>query len=164
MRNNYLTLPKAKLPSMAILSASVLLLTLLSTNAQAEIYKWKDSKGITHYTATPPPQKENTKTKVENIGDRIQSAAGNYKAPKANTDEKNSSAKAKNEESNKLSPPDKKRVSYCKNQRKNLSNLKKNYFNVWVDTDGKKTKLDQKQRQSKVNHLIKEIKENCKGV
>ena len=39
--------------------ASLFVLVLASTAAQASgIYQWKDAKGVTHYTDTPPPGSE----------------------------------------------------------------------------------------------------------
>jgi len=138
-----------------------------SATTQAKIYKWKDSKGVVHYSATPPPQKVKTKRSIENIEDKIRFAAGKYR-PSAKTASKrptsNRESANQEEKNNKLSAPSKKLVSFCKNQRKNLATLKSNYQNVWVEVDGKEQKLDQKQRQEKVNYLIKAIKDNCEGV
>ncbi len=148
----------------SLLIGTVALFFSISTHA--EIYKWVDAKGVTHYTATPPPQKTiKHKTKVENIEVQILSAAGKFKPAtnQTSSDEKTSGMESKKTD-NKLSPPGKKLVSYCKKQRGNLANLKGNYFNVWVDDKGKETKLDQKERQEKVDHLINDIKDNCKGV
>ena len=39
--------------STAILA--ILLLTLSTALVDAQIYKWKDKNGVTHYTSTPPP-------------------------------------------------------------------------------------------------------------
>jgi hypothetical protein len=35
--------------------AALLLLLLTASVAQAQMYKWKDEKGVTHFTETPPP-------------------------------------------------------------------------------------------------------------
>ena len=35
--------------------AALLLLLLTASAAHAQMYKWKDEKGVTHFTATPPP-------------------------------------------------------------------------------------------------------------
>ncbi len=145
----------------AAISTGVLLTTM---NTQAEIYKWTDAKGVTHYSAQKPTQQ---KIKSENIEDKIRSAAGKYQASsqKASKSPKNATAKSKNTTAKtQLAGPSAKLVSYCKSQRKNLAQLKKNYRNIWKGKDGKTSRLDQKQRQEKVNTIQKSITAECAGV
>ncbi|HEY1150630.1 MAG TPA: glutaredoxin family protein [Pseudoduganella sp.] len=40
---------------MSMRRAALLLLLCAAGVAQAQMYKWKDAKGVTHYTDTPPP-------------------------------------------------------------------------------------------------------------
>lgn len=156
----------------SFLTLSISSLFLFSmTTTQAEIYKWVDAKGVTHYSAQPPVKKK-IRAKAKNIEDQIRSAAGKYRPPKASqktSNQENSSSghsdKNKNiDAENSLSPPDKKLVEYCNNQRKNLESLRKNFRTVWVGTDGKKTPLTQKQRQQKVELISKNLKETCAEV
>lgn len=139
----------------------------LSVSSQAEIYKWTDAKGVTHYSATPPVKAQiKSKTEVKHIGNEIRSAAGRYRPTTNQRNDSNQQQTANTSDKGKseLSPPSQRLVTYCKNQRKNLETLKKNFRNVWVEKDGKKINLDQKQRQEKVNSLKKAISEDCKGV
>lgn len=47
--------------------APILVLVLASTTAQASgIYQWKDAKGVTHYTDTPPPGSEYKQRRLYN--------------------------------------------------------------------------------------------------
>ena len=39
----------------ALLVLPLLLSAAVAVPAQAQMYKWKDAKGVTHYTDTPPP-------------------------------------------------------------------------------------------------------------
>lgn len=142
-------------------STSVLLINLSSN---AEIYKWTDAKGVTHYTAQKPTTQ---KIKSEDIGDKIRSAAGKYRVSSQQVTQADaqSATESKDKKKNvKLSGPSAKLVSYCKNQRKNLATLKKNYRNVWKGQDGKEARLNQKQRQDKVNKIQKSITAECEGV
>ena len=148
--------------------SSVLMIT--ATNSHAEIYKWVDAKGVTHYTAHPPIKKK-VRVKAKNIEDEIKSAAGKYRPPKGSQKtamasnapqaKVNKKVKSKGTE---LSPPDKKLVEYCNSQRKNLEGLKNNFRNVWVDTNGIKTPLNQQQRQEKADQIAKTLKETCAEV
>ena len=153
-----------KLASTATISTTLL---ILSMNSSAEIYKWVDEKGSVHYTAQPPVQKKK-RVKAKNIEDEIKFKAGKYRPPIANTSskQKNSSTNEENSSANpeELAGPDKKLMSYCTNQKKNLEQLRKNFRNVWIDVKGKKTCLDQEQRKEKVAYLQKRITEDCKGV
>ena len=145
-----------------ILITCISALTLTySINTQAKIYKWTDAKGVIHYSATPPA----TKKKVKNIESDIRLAAGKHRPSEAdkkeaNTDNKQK-AKEQEDEASELSPPDKKLIDYCKSQRDNLKILKKNFRNVWIDSSGKRTKLNQKQRQEKVDYIKNRIENDC---
>ncbi len=135
---------------------------LVSTSANAKIYKWTDTNGVTHYSANKPVQK---KIKSENIEDKIRFAAGKHKATTKTASTAQTKAKpTDSKEKSKLSGPNAELQSYCNNQRSNLEQLKKNFRNVWKDMDGKKTKLDQKQRQDKVDYLQRRITEDCSEV
>jgi hypothetical protein len=145
-----------KIITLASLSTLALFLTL---NAQAEIYKWTDANGNIHYSAHPPAKQ---KVKSQDIEDRIRSAAGKYRASTKSSSEKDSEDKSGEEV--KLSGPDQKLIKSCKGLRKSEGQLQKNYRNIWIDNDGKKTLLDQKQRKEKIQLIKKQIKEFCSDV
>lgn len=150
-----------KLASITTICSALL---ILSVNTQAEIYKWVDENGGVHYTAQPPVHKKK-RVKAKNIENEIKAAAGKYRPPVNSTVTKND-ADTETEKVNgeELAGPDKKLVSYCTNQKKNLEQLKKNFRNVWIDVKGKKTNLDQEQRKEKVAYLQQRITEDCKEV
>lgn len=150
-----------KLASITTITSALL---ILSANTHAEIYKWTDENGGVHYTAQPPAHKKK-QIKVKNIENEIKSAAGKYRPP-ANSDKTSSDTETdeNKDDGEELAGPDKKLINYCKNQRKNLELLKKNFRNVWIDAKGQKTTLDQEQRKEKVAYLQKRIAEDCKGV
>lgn len=135
----------------------------------AEIYKWTDSKGVTHYSARAPIHKKKSTTKVKNIEDKIRFAAGKHrpstnKKNTSSTDKQSNSEQKQTQNSTKLAPPTKKLVNYCKQQRSSLAKLKANFRNIWKDVDGKEKRLNQAERKEKVNYLIKRITEDCEGV
>ena len=154
-----------------IILTSVIATFLLTSNfaAHAEIYKWKDSKGVIHYSARPPAQKTKSKIKVKDIEQKIKSAAGKYRPTKSTSSNKESTEGKSNtqqDQSNsvQLSAPSEKLVAYCNAQRKSLTTLKENFRNIWKDLDGTEKILNQAQRKQKVDYLIKRIKEDCDGV
>ena len=119
-----------------------------------------------HYTAQPPVHKKK-QVKAKNIEDEIKAAAGKYRPPidtvaaKTNDSSETQKTEVNGEE---LAGPDKKLVSYCNNQKKNLEQLRKNFRYVWIDVKGKKTNLDQELRKEKVAYLQQRIAEDCKKV
>jgi len=144
-----------------IVTLSTLALALSVTSTQAKIYKWTDANGSTHYSATPPKQHKKSKVKVKDIEDKIRYAAGKpYNRPKSAEKEENTAKK----DDDKLAPPGKKLIKYCKSQRSNLRQLKENFNTTWVEASGKKALLTQKQRKDKVKEIRKSIKSECTGV
>lgn len=147
-----------------ILSATAIYIGALfiTISSQADIYKWTDKKGVTHYSSQKPIQQ---KIKTENIEGQIRSAAGKYKAsPRKSppSSSKNTTKKSSDVKKNTtLAGPSAKLIAFCKNQRKNLSLLKQNYRNRWQDKDGKTSWLDQKQRKEKVNTIKESITKEC---
>lgn len=136
-----------------------------SINAQAKIYKWTDAKGVVHYSAKPPTTSIKANKAAKNIESDIRLSAGKHRvAKKEQQQDENTSEETNSESESELSAAPKKLVDYCKSQKTNLTNLKNNFRNVWVDTAGKKTVLDQKQRQEKVDYLKGRIKKDCQEV
>ncbi len=135
-----------------------LLMLCLSFTANAEIYKWTDASGKTHYSQTPP---ENTATKAEDIGDEIgmaagtaqNSAAGSVKKDKPGSDEM-AKAKAEGKE-NAI-----KHQTYCDQQNAALKQLLANPIVRWKSDNSEKV-LSAKERQGKIAEFEKSIKEMC---
>ena len=153
------TILTKKILSATVISTVVLLATM---NSQAEIYKWTDAKGVIHYSAQKPTQQ---KIKSENIEDQIRFAAGKHQVASRKTSQTQDTKKSNNSKTKtQLAGPSAKLVSYCKSQRKNLAQLKENYRNLWKSKDGKTSRLNQKQRQDKVNQIQKSITAECAGI
>ena len=137
----------------------------MNVATNAEIYKWTDSKGVVHYSSQKPPQKKVKPKNIENIELAIRSAAGKPKKQQTASSSRKSQGDSSEKKSNtKLSGPGAELISYCKKQRSNLKQLQENFRNVWQGIDGKKTKLNQNQRKSKVEYIQTTIAENCAGV
>jgi len=137
----------------------------MNVTTNAEIYKWTDSKGVVHYSAQKPTQKKVKPKNIENIELAIRSAAGKPKKQQTASTSRSLKGDTSTKKSDKkLSGPGPELVSYCKKQRSNLDQLQNNFRNVWQGIDGKKTKLNQEQRKSKVKYIQSTITENCAGV
>lgn len=138
--------------------ALALLMLCLSFTASAEIYKWTDASGKTHYSQTPP---ENTTTKAEDIGDEIGMAAGTAQSSATGpvTKDKLESdgmAKAKAEgKENAI-----KHQTYCDQQQAALKQLLSSPIIRWKSNNSEKV-LSAKERQGKIAEFEKSIKEMC---
>lgn len=133
------------------------LLACLAFSAHAEIYKWTDAGGKTHYSQIPP---EDTSTKSENIGDEIGMAAGSAQtsdeADKKVKPEDDDIAKAKEEgEANTV-----KHQAYCDQQQSALKKLLANPVIRWKSKDDEKV-LSSKERTKKISEVEATIKEMC---
>jgi len=149
--------------SVILTSITTLALAIGMTAAQAKIYKWTDANGQTHYTAQPPAQKK-LRDKAKNIEDKIRAHAGKYSPSKNSPKVASDKEKSNDDTDTELSGPNKQLVKYCKSQRNNVAQLKKNFRNVWIDTKGNKTTLNQEQRKKKVAELQSKIKSECAEV
>jgi glutaredoxin len=56
---------QATSPATALATALAMFLLLSATPAGAQVYKWVDGKGVTHYSDTPPPPTAPAGTRVE---------------------------------------------------------------------------------------------------
>lgn len=135
-----------------------LLMLCLSFTASAEIYKWTDASGKTHYSQTPPTD---TTTKAEDIGDEIGMAAGTAQnsaaAPeKKEAPEGDEMAKAREEgKENAI-----KHQTYCDQQQAALKQLLANPVIRWKSDDSEKV-LSAKEREGKIAEFEKSIQEMC---
>ncbi len=145
--------------------ATALTVTLIFTHtASAEIYKWIDTQGRTHYTQTPPPAKEVKKEDVKNIVDDIEMVTGKLGTAFAKekldnaaaTDEKDELADAREEgEKNNV-----KHKTFCDQQKAALKQLLANPIIRWK-SDGEERILTAAERKSKIDEFTGNVKEMC---
>lgn len=147
-------------PSLRVSAAFILTLTLTHT-ASAEIYKWTDAQGNTHYTQTPPPAKEAKAEDVQNIGKDIEMATGKLGNVTA---EENTDSSADQDEMAKAREDGKKNTikhkTFCDQQKSALKQLLANPVIRWKSSEGERV-LTAKERQSKIDEFNKNVKEMC---
>lgn len=143
--------------SLSLRLSVVLLLTLNLTAAQAEIFKWTDAQGNTHYSQTPPQDRD---TKAENIQDDIDMAAGTS----SSSDEEATQKAAKKDEmadARKAGAKNKvKHKTFCKQQKAALKQLLANPVIRWK-SDKEERILTAKEREGKISEFEKNIKDMC---
>ena len=136
----------------------------LSQVLHAKIYKWTDSNGKVHYSATPP---KDTGTKAENIEDKIKFNIGKVqpattrvvpKTEKGTTQEINNKKaidKYKDDKS-------KARMAYCNGLKSNIHTLENNK-NVNIAEEGNLKPLSSKEKAARLAKEKSNLKKNCSG-
>lgn len=148
-------LPKPLVLSLGVMAA----LPLISTNAMAEIYKWKDESGQVHYSATPPP----TKTiDLENISDAIDFQKGNASQRTVSNGEKTPSRQNSNTtlSGEQQAGQTSNKSKYCDHQTQALKTLKDNEFVKWKNGD-EDVILEGDMKAVKINQLSQDIEKYC---
>lgn len=147
----------------------LLLMSLLASNAYAEVYKWVDSAGKVQYGDQPPPVNKIQKLKVENAPVATQSANGE-KAPAAKTMmDKEIEFRKRRVESEEAQKKQDKQVyeakqkqDNCINARGNLRSMQESGRIVKYDEKGERTFLDDGAVQQAVERAKKEVDTWCK--
>lgn len=65
--------------------AIAILATIVAFSAQAQVYKWKDAKGVTHYTQDPPKKGKYTEHVVRKDANKPVVKPTQAKAPESDT-------------------------------------------------------------------------------
>ena len=137
--------------------SSALIMALSLTNfASAEIYKWTDAQGNTHYTQTPPQGQESTNNSIENIQSSIEAMAG-----KLISEPDNGSKLAGGGNSqftgNENTPE---RQAFCNQQRSALELVTSTEGVGWQSGEGKYN-LSPAELTAKINEFTNNIQEMC---
>jgi Domain of unknown function (DUF4124) len=160
--------------SSGVLLSSVL---LISNDAQAEIYKWRDKDGTIRYTDTPPPSNikllgrigykgaagpVSVQTPPEVKGDAPPPIEAG--APKAGAEKKKSAEQSPEE----LEAQKKQQAELAKTKAKNCASAKANYQTYVqggrvfrTNENGEREVLGDEQLQEGVAKAQREINENC---
>lgn len=138
------------------------LLLALSATASAQVYKWVDAQGNTHFGAQPPEGQDATQINTSAAQPKQPPAApapvptlpkpGSADDPAQKAiDEKVKKEVAENEE---------KRTKYCEVTRTNLAQLQNNP-RVTIEENGQMHRLTEEERQAKIAESQKGIAESC---
>ncbi len=136
----------------------VILLTaaVAANNAAADMYKWTDKNGATHYTQTPPPPE----VKGENIEDDIRLSTGKLgntipSAPEAEPQDDLEKSRKEGEKS------DQKHRDFCAQQNDALQKMTANALIKWKDAQGERF-LTAEEKTAKTKEIQGNIDSLCK--
>ena len=132
------------------------LVSLYSASASAEIYRWVDDKGQTHFGSQPPGGSSH---KAERYNVKVQKPGKNaeaYSLPAWKSGDEEAAEGEKPQEQ-KLSKDE--RQSNCRQARQYKQSITNNFSRKFVQEDGSIAPLDDAQRKqeiAKANQLIKQ--------
>jgi len=138
----------------------------LAVSVQAEIYKWTDDNGKTHYTATPPPDPEKGKNIKEDIDMAAGSSSKTSNTNQANTDTTNTERNAQNNSQERKVENNKNqrrtREAFCDSQQATLADLQANEVVRWSESNEEAARiLSEKERQNKISQIEKTMTKAC---
>lgn len=137
-----------------ILAATLMLAAGSVTSQAAQIYKWIDAQGGTHFDAQPPsgqPVEEiNVQTPV------TAPPAAPATRPDAAQEQQAADAKVKKQ----VAAQEAKRKEYCESQRSNLAQLQNNP-RVREEVNGEFRRFTEEERQARIADVKKSLDDTC---
>ncbi|NOQ93071.1 MAG: DUF4124 domain-containing protein [Methylophaga sp.] len=141
-----------------------LLFVLLAFNNMsfADIYKWVDDEGNTHYSQLPPRDQQADLIKAP--APPARSASDAQKEIDTLIEKQSGTFEAKEEErrlAREVAEDDKKREDYCRINKHNLQQYQDNPGRRMIDSDGNVIAPDEEQRIQKIAEIQKRLAEHC---
>ena len=137
------------------LIASALIVLMSTPVMAAQVYKWVDAQGVTHFGAQPPEGQQATSV---NTTIAPAPAAIPAKLPQVGVDEEQQAIDEKVKKE--VAAKEAERKQYCEKMRTNLAQLENNP-RLREEVNGKVRRLDEDERQKRIGEAKKAIAENC---
>lgn len=135
--------------------AAMITLALSATSQAAQIYKWVDDQGVTHFDAQPPAGRQ---TQQIDIQKPPAPSAPNPSKPV--TDGQAEQRAVDTEVKKKIAQEQNKRTEDCKILRTNLAQLQNNP-RVREQVEGGLKRLTEEERQGRITETQKAIEDYC---
>jgi hypothetical protein len=145
-----------------IARALVCLALALALPAAAQMYKWVDEKGVTHYTETPPPDRKSTKVEIRPSppAARASDASESWKERDL---EFRTRRVEKEEEKERAERNAAARKDRCRRSREALDDLQNRAAIYRLDDRGERVYLEDIERTREIEVWRARAKENCDG-
>ncbi len=137
------------------LIASALIVLMSTPVMAAQVYKWVDAQGVTHFGAQPPEGQQATSV---NTTIAPAPAAIPAKLPQVGVDEEQQAIDEKVKKE--VAAKEAERKQYCEKMRTNLAQLENNP-RLREEVNGEVRRLDEDERQKRIAEAKKAIAENC---
>jgi len=141
----------------AIIFGALALALASPAGLAAQIYKWVDEQGVTHFDAQPPAGQN--VTQVDAAKPVPAPAQVPPKAPSVNQGKVAQQA-ADRQVRQQVQDQEEKMAAFCDTSRKNLAQLQNNP-RVRQNMGGELRRLTEEERQAKITLTQKQIDENC---
>ena len=121
----------------------------------AQVYKWVDAQGVTHFGAQPPEGQQATSVNTTIAPAHTASPA---KLPQVGVDEEQEAIDEKVKKE--VATKEAERKQYCEKMRTNLAQLENNP-RLREEVNGEVRRLGEDERQKRIGEAKKAIAENC---
>jgi len=136
--------------------AGGLLLALCGNVMAAQVYKWVDAQGVTHFGAQPPQGQQ-----VESVNTVTAPAKpAATPAPVAEDETEDDQQSIDRKVKRQVAEQEAERKRYCETMRTNLAQLQNNP-RVRVEEKGETRRITEEERQAKIAETRGKIAENC---
>ncbi|OCX92465.1 MAG: glycosyltransferase [Pseudomonas sp. CO183] len=136
--------------------AGGLLLALCGNVMAAQVYKWVDAQGVTHFGAQPPQGQQVETVNTVTAPAKPAATPQPVEQDEAEADQSSIDRKVKQQ----VAAQEAERKRYCETMRTNLAQLQNNP-RVRVEDNGETRRLTEEERQSRINETRDKIAENC---
>ncbi|NBB13173.1 DUF4124 domain-containing protein [Pseudomonas sp. SLFW] len=136
-----------------ILAATLTLAAGSTASQAAQIYKWVDAQGVTHFDAQPPVGQSAQELET-------QKAVTPPPAPPVRTESSQEQQTVDAKVKKQIAAQEAKRKEYCETQRTNLAQLQNNP-RVREEVNGEFRRFTEEERQARIAEVKKSIDETC---
>ncbi|THB70853.1 MAG: DUF4124 domain-containing protein [Gammaproteobacteria bacterium] len=155
-----------KLTNRLLALFSIALATLYCVSVNAEIHKWVDEKGVTHYSEFAPPQTDSNVEQIE-VEKTPEDTDQKYQQMKDRVSKENELEKEE-KRLDKMSELEKKEYKIikknCSLARKNVKVLQDKSNRKFKDSKGNVTFFDDETRAAKIKQAQDYIDKNCTDI
>jgi len=136
--------------------AGGLVLALCGNVMAAQVYKWVDAQGVTHFGAQPPQGQQ-----VETVNTVTAPAKSTtMPAPVAEDETEDDQQSIDRKVKRQVAEQEAERKRYCETMRTNLAQLQNNP-RVRVEEKGETRRITEEERQARITETRDKIAENC---
>lgn len=139
------------------------LLLLLALGAQAQMYKWVDAQGVTHYSQTPPPAGTQTQTVAPKSasGGGKASGSGDWQSQQTDFNKRQMDKKDQQSKADAQAAKDATQRQRCAEARDHLSRMKSASGIYQVNENGERVFMDPKASEQAIRSLEADIAKYC---
>jgi len=136
--------------------AGGLVLALCGNVMAAQVYKWVDAQGVTHFGAQPPQGQQVETVNTVTAPAKSTTMPAPVVEDEAEVDQQSIDRKVKRQ----VAEQEAERKRYCETMRTNLAQLQNNP-RVRVEEKGETRRITEEERQARITETRDKIAENC---